>query len=110
MLAELSSSHAPFVLISLAIPKELAAMSFTPIAKYGLTMIQASKIPVSIVRWGSVSVLVSTVNPEFLRFVSVRIHLSGSLVSSCDFRGARGSFDFHVLSGGSYLEVKKKST
>jgi len=48
-------------------------MSVTPISMYELTMIQASKIPVSIVRWGSV--LVSTEILEFLRRFSERIQV-----------------------------------
>jgi hypothetical protein len=54
------TSHAPYVLIILAIPIEHAAKSNTPILKYDLTMIQASKIPVSIVKWGQSIFLVST--------------------------------------------------
>jgi hypothetical protein len=52
MLVMLLASHAPCVLIPKPCLKSFAAMGIAPISKYGLTMIQASKIPVSIVKWG----------------------------------------------------------
>lgn len=52
MLVMLLSSHAPGRAYIYAMPKEFAAKGNAPISKYVLTMIQASKIPVSIVKWG----------------------------------------------------------